>query len=107
MHIQETKELDVIDQIPVLVVTVTTADGANTTHNYVASGSIEKVKPIISRIMSNVRKAVSGKRAHLMLVNPIVMYKSSYIVRVCFEAKGAEELLKDIEEHKGPIGFRR
>ena len=87
----------------VLSVEITTSDGATTKHSYELEGSDLEVVRLVSEVTNRVANAVAGHTSHLLMENPVVVYRSEHILRATFQALGREELLANLKE---PMGFR-
>ncbi len=89
-----------------VMVKVFTTDGRQRTHTYPLEGSISELIEFVNELSSNVMDAIRGKNSALYMKNPVIYYKSEYIVSIEWNIIGSDELQKAVEKaHRRP-GFK-
>ena len=70
------------EQDPFITLTITTVDGSEKSHNYLASGTLEEVKSMAEELLTHVRDALDGRSSYLAMQEPLAVYASRHLVRV-------------------------
>ena len=90
---------------PVMVYTVTLANGEKRQHSYRSPGDPAEARKLVEFLVDHISNALEGKVRFLFLQNPSVVYNPTHVAcieMVVFDQDQLEEIIRKAQ--KGPLG---